>query len=233
MRLASLEWLPYAGNRLVHQGWSSFIAEKAASRAGFQTEIDYFPWKRAMRLGVVDPQYAGYFPAYYTNERARECHFSSPIGSSTIGLAHLKNIPLAWNRLEDLSGLQIGVVAGFSNGRAFDAMVREGSLQVDPSPSDLLNLRKLVAQRVDAVVIDRLVLRYLLSSEAEFEKNRAQIAFHAKPLAELALHVCFQRSPRGLAMQRAFDTAMQALPLRKLETEYFRLLERSLAKPPK
>lgn len=225
MRLASLEWLPYVGAMLDREGWSGHVAAMAA-RPGYRVKIDYFPWTRAVQLGTRDAQYAGYFPAYYTEERARQCHFSQPIGSSTVGLAYLKGRPPAWNRLQDLASLRIAVVAGFSNGAAFDAMVRDGRLAVDASPNDMLNLRKLLAQRVDAVVIDKLVMRYLLLSEPSLASERERIAFHDKPLAELPLHVCFQRTPEGREMQQAFDGSLQDMPLKKLESEYFQQLER-------
>lgn len=130
--------------------------------------------------------------------------------------------------LRDLASSKIAVVAGYSNGAVFDALVKAGKVQVDASPNDMLNLRKLLAHRVDAVAIDRLVLRYLLATTPSLGKERARIAFHEKPLAELTLHVCFQRTPQGLAIQQAFDKALQTLPLRDLENTYFQGLERGL-----
>jgi polar amino acid transport system substrate-binding protein len=226
MRLASLEWLPYVGVALDRQGWSSHIADIAARHGGYETLIEYFPWTRAVQLGTRDPRYAGYFPAYYTEERSRNCHFSLPIGSSTVGLAYLRNEPISWSSVQDLTNLKVGVVAGFSNGPAFDALVREGKLAVDASPNDMLNLRKLLARRVDTVVIDKLVLRYLLLSEPSLVRDRERIAFHDKPLAELPLHICFQRSEEGKEMQQAFNAALQGMSLRKLENAYFQRLER-------
>lgn len=231
MRLASLEWLPYVGAQLEQAGWSSHVADTAARQFGYRAVVDYFPWTRAMQLGTRDPAYAGYFPAYFTEERAKNCYFSSPIGSSTVGLVHLRSVPLQWSSMQDLAALKIGVVAGFSNGPAFDTMVREGRMQVDASPNDMLNLRKLLAHRVDAVVIDKLVLRYLLATDPGLARESDQFSFHEKPLAELPLHICFQRTPSGREMQSAFNTAMQSLPLRKLESEYFSRLERKLPPP--
>lgn len=231
MRLASLEWLPYVGAQLEQAGWSSYVSDMAARQFGYRVAVEYFPWTRAMQLGTKDKGYAGYFPAYYTEERARNCYFSTPIGSSTVGFVYLRSNPLHWSTMQDLTALKIGVVAGFSNGPVFDAMVRDGRLRVDASPNDMLNLRKLLANRVDAVVIDKLVLRYLLASEAGLARDSDQFTFHEKPLAELPLHICFQRTPAGRDMQEAFDSAMQSLPLRKLEGEYFSRLERKLPPP--
>lgn len=228
MRLASLEWLPYVGAQLEQAGWSSYVADMAARQFGYRAEVEYFPWTRAMQLGTKDARYAGYFPAYYTDERAKSCYFSTPIGSSTVGLTYLKSAPLHWSSLEDLIPMKIGVVAGFSNGPAFDAMVKEGRMKVDASPNDMLNLRKLLAHRVDAVVIDKLVMRYLLATDPILARESDRFSFHDKPLAELPLHICFQRTPAGLSLQTSFNTAMQSLQLRKLEAEYFQRLERKV-----
>lgn len=231
LRLASLEWAPYVSAGLEQAGWSSFVAKAAAREFGHEAAIEYFPWTRAMQLGTRDPRYAGYFPAYFTEERARSCHFSQPIGSSTVGLAYLKQSPLHWTSLQDLAALRIAVVAGFSNGTEFDTWVREGRLKPDPAPNDMLNLRKLLAGRVDAVVIDKLVLRYLLASDPSLARAGRRIAFHERPLAELALHICFQRTPAGLAIQRSFDAALRRMSLGQLEAEYFLRLENNRRSP--
>lgn len=70
VRLASLHWSPYVGPELDRNGWIAVVAENAARQAGYQLAIDYFPWTRAIRIGQKDARYAGYFPAYYTEERA-------------------------------------------------------------------------------------------------------------------------------------------------------------------
>jgi polar amino acid transport system substrate-binding protein len=231
MRLASLEWIPYVGPTLEGEGLSVHIVATAARQFGSQAKIDYFPWTRAMQLGTKDPSYAGYFPAYHTEERTRTCHFSAPIGTSTVGFAYLKSAPLRWETLQDMRSKRIAVVSGFSNGSAFDDLVKQGKLQVDPSPNDMLNLRKLLAGRVDTVVIDKLVLRYLLLTEPSLASERSQIGFHERPLAALPLHVCFQKSPEGLQNQQAFNRALTSMHLRKIENDYFHFLERKLVNP--
>ena len=225
LHLASLEWLPYVGRGLAGDGLAGTIAAAAAKQFSYSIRIDYFPWKRAMQMGGQDPTYAGYFPAYYTPERARNCYFSAPMGNSTIGLAHLKSEPLTWEHVSDLGGMLIGVVAGYSNGKEFDALARQGKLQLDPSPSDAITLRKLLAGRVRAVVIDESVLRYLLLTDAALIPDRARIAFHPNVLARLTLHVCFQRTPSGLRFQKTFDEALSHMDIAKIENTFFQELE--------
>ncbi len=224
MRLASLEWAPYVGQNLPQFGLSSAIISSAAQKFGMQTRIEYFPWKRAMQLGGKDASYVGYFPAYYTKERAQECYFSQPIGASRVGLAYLKNNPLQFESVNDLAAqtkLTIGVVYGYSNGDEFDVLVKQGRLKTEASASDGLNLRKLMIGRVHAAVVDEVVLRYLLKTDPMLSNYANQIAFHPHPLADLNLYVCFQMNSQGLEMKNALDRALQEMNLRKFEEDYF------------
>ncbi|MFB9243106.1 transporter substrate-binding domain-containing protein [Massilia antarctica] len=228
LHLASLEWLPYVGRSLPDGGMSGAVAKTVAARFGHDIKIDYFPWKRAMEAGGSDPDFAGYFPAYHTDERARQCHFSASMGNSTVGLATLTTAPLRWRVLDDLAGNKLGVVLGYSNGAAFDQMIKSGKLVVDASESDTINLRKLLAGRVRAVVIDKAVLRYLLASDPALSKERAKLVFDERPLAELTLHVCFQRTPLGLKLKQSFDAALLQTDIAKIENAYFDKLDRTL-----
>jgi len=221
LHLASLEWLPYVGPQLADNGVSGVIAATVAHQFAYDVHIDYYPWKRAMQVGGEDPDFAGYFPAYYTEERARNCWFSQPMGRSTVGLAYLRSEPLHWERLADLEGMRLGVVAGYSNGREFDEMVKSGRLLADPSPGDASNLKKLLAGRVRAAVVDKMVMRYLLLTDPEHKPERERIAFHDTPLAELTLHVCFQRTPAGQRLQEDFDAALRRVDIDKIENGYF------------
>jgi polar amino acid transport system substrate-binding protein len=225
LRLASLEWLPYVGPGLAQDGLSGAVAAAVAKRIGYTAKIDYFPWTRAMQVGREDEGFAGYFPAYYTEERARQCHFSAPMGYSTLGLAYLKDKPLKWQVASDLVGMRIGVVAGYSNGAELDALVKQGRLTTDASPGDAFNLKKLLAGRVQAAVIDSSVLRYLLITEPDLMKERERISFHENAIAKLSLHVCFKRTPAGLKLQQSFDDALQIVDIKKIEAAYFQKLE--------
>ncbi|MET1077671.1 MAG: transporter substrate-binding domain-containing protein [Pseudomonas sp.] len=227
LRLASLEWLPYVGAQLPAQGLSANTAGRLFEQFGKTLAVDYFPWKRAMQIGGSDPAYAGYFPAYYTDERARQCYFSQAMGHSTVGLAYLKQQPLVWHDLDDLAAVKLAVVLGYSNGEAFDQRVEQGQMNIEASVNDRLNLKKLLASRVRAVVIDKSVLRYLLISDHELNLQRESIEFHPQPLALLSLHVCFQRTAEGLEHQRRFDAALTQADLDRWESEYFQAWESS------
>lgn len=226
MRLATLEWVPYVSQQLPKQGLLGHVSALAAQKMGYQLKLDYFPWKRAMQLGGRDPNYAGYFPAYYTRERAQECHFSQSMGTSRIVLAYMKNKPLQWETVEDLALLKqpVGVVYGYANGEQFDDLVKQGRIKPETSTSDALNLRKLTIGRISAAVVDESVLTYLLKMDPGLAGQVGQIMVHPQALAELKLYICFQGTSQGLEMKTAFDQALQEINLGKTEEEYFQKL---------
>jgi polar amino acid transport system substrate-binding protein len=74
---------------------------------------------------------------------------------------------------------------------------------------------------VPAIVIDKLVLRYMTLNSPV----RDNIMFSEKAFVEQTLHVCFQRTPEGKAMQEAFDAGLKKVDVPKFESAYFKRLE--------
>lgn len=222
LRMASLEWMPFVGAGLPQDGISGAIVSEVTRQMVRSLKVDYFSWQDAVKKGESDPAYSGYFPVFYTEERAQEkCHLSAPLGRSTTGLAYLKDAPFQWSALPDLAGMKIGVVEGYSNGKAFDAAIKQGKQAFELSPSDTISIRKLVTKKVPAIVVDKLVLRFLLLKSPA----RDSIVFHEHTLADQTLHVCFRRTPEGKGMQEAFDAALKKVDVAKFEREYFKRLE--------
>lgn len=223
IRLATLEWIPFTGSTLPKDGLSTATVAEVLKQMGRSIKVDYHVWTEAVAVGGADPSYAGYYPAYYTEERAKKCHMSTPIGRSTLGIAYLKDAPLRWKSLADLASWKIGIVDGYSNGEPFDAAVKNGTQPVDLSSTDTGNIRKLVTKKAPAIAIEKSVLRYMIRNTAA----RDSIVFDEKALAQQDLHVCFQRSPAGKAAQEAFDAALKKVDIAKLEASYFKELEAS------
>jgi polar amino acid transport system substrate-binding protein len=221
MRLAAEDWPPYVTPVMPENGVTGAMASAVLARLGSSLDVDYFPWKRTMEFGLHNPQYAGFMAVWRTPEREKLCYFSSPLGSSQSVLAYWKDAPVHAASLSDLRSMRVGVVGGHSNGEEFDALVRKGTLQVEEGVNDETNLRKLMSRRFNAIVIERRVLRYLLSGP-QFRAGRERITFSTNLFRERTMHLCFKRTPEGLSRQRAFNDAARELDLNKVEREYWR-----------
>lgn len=225
MVIATLEWPPYVSTVLPEQGLSATIVNAAARASGFRVRYRYFPWNRAVHLGQNDPGYAGYFPAYYTEERAKTCHFTASIGPSPVGFVERREAPVAWNTLADLHGMPIGVVDGYANGKEFDALVAQRKLLVDPGVSDLMNVLKVGNGRLRLAVIDTYVLDFLLATAPEALPMRGRVQRNAKLLSELSLHICFKKNDAGRLLRDTFDRGLKQLDLGKITSDYFKQLQ--------
>jgi polar amino acid transport system substrate-binding protein len=222
IQLASLEWMPFSGATLPDNGLSGAVIAEVEKRLGNSVKVQYFEWKDAIAKVEADAGFAGYFPVYYTTERAEvKCHLSQPIGKSETGIGYLKESPVQWKKLTDLASFKIGVVEGYANSPEFDAAVKQGRQSVEPTSSDTNNVRKLVTKKVPGIVIDKLVLRFLTMKTGA----KDSVMFSDHLLAENTLHVCFRRSPAGKALQEAFDAELKKVDVSKLEAAYLKRLE--------
>ena len=217
VRMTSLEWPPYSGETLPEQGLSVLIAKKAFEAMGYTLEVEFYPWKRALMLARSSKEYHGYLPEYRTGALESACYFSHPIGKSVLGMVERKNKPLAWENLRDLARYKLGIVDGYVNTQALDGMIKEGVLDVETSTNDLLNIKKVLAKRIDTAVIDRDVLAYYLATDKTLAHQPNMLGFHSKILEEKSLHVCFQ----GQEMMHIFNQGLKKIDIKTITKEYF------------
>ena len=222
IRLAGEEWPPYLARMLPEDGLTGAMLRAVLDRLGYTATIDYFPWRRAMEVGMHDPRYAGVMPVLRTPEREKLCYFSAPLGRTSYVLAFLKDQPVRAGSLAGLRELRIGTVSGYSYSAEFDAQAAQGTLTVEEAVNDETNLRKLLFRRFPVVVIDRQVLRYLLGKPSFAPADRERIGTSDGLFRERTMHLCFRRTTVGQMQQQAFDNAARDADLPRLEREYWR-----------
>ena len=64
INLATLQWPPYIGDNLCNKGWVFQFAVALLVKKGYQVNIHFYPWARAVRLvelGVMDILFPEYF----------------------------------------------------------------------------------------------------------------------------------------------------------------------------
>ena len=224
VKLATLDWPPYTSPTLPQNGMVSKILAQAAQESGYSLGFGFFPWVRAMRMGRDDPNYVGYFPAYWTPERAQSCNFSEPIGIGQVGLVQRRDDRIAWEQLTDLSSLMIGVTAGYSNGSTFDTLVADGALHVQPAPADIDNLRMVARGRIRVAVIERSVFDYSLLTDPDLHRQREDLAFNSHLIAQLPLYVCFKKTLEGARWKKIFDAGLSKINLIEAQRDYLATL---------
>lgn len=210
-KLSTLEWAPYTGAALPGQGVVSATIVEALKASGQRVEVQFFPWSRAVRLVDSDSAYVGFFPAYYSRERAARYLYSDPVGHSQVVFLERTDKPVKWTSYDDLQGQRIGVVRGFVNTEELDARIASKALLSEEAPDDRSNILKLVAGRIDLAVVDRQVYMHLVQTDPQLARVAAQLQTNPKVLESKNLYVCFQRSARGAAAQRALNAGLRKL----------------------
>ena len=209
--LSSIEWPPYTGKKLQEEGESSKLVRAAFAVMGYELRIQFVPWKRAMLMAETDAQIAGYFPEYYSNERAQRFLFSSPFGCSPVGLIMNREKPVNWHTVDDLSGYRIGFVAGYVNTRELDLAIANGTITADYAPYDESNVLKVATGRVDAAVIDPHVYRYLAETSPKVKRLKNKVEIHEDNFGINELYIAFRRDRSGERYARIFNEGLRKL----------------------
>jgi polar amino acid transport system substrate-binding protein len=152
---------PYYGEDLRNGGVMTEIVVEAFKRAGYDVEIRFKPWKRALeeaKTGMRD----GLYTVWYRKEREQWFVYSDPIPPpSEIGFYKRKDTDISFETFEDLKPYTIGVGRGYATPPGFD----EASVKTSLATDDEQNLRKLHKGRIDLALTDKLVAKYVIDSK--------------------------------------------------------------------
>ena len=215
VRLATLEWEPYIGEKMPDQGYCAALIRAAFATQGMTVDIQFYPWARALHLartGAVD----GLMPEYFNTSRLTEFEFSAPFPGGPLVLyqrsgdrTRFSGDPLVHQDavLRALKSQRFGVVRGYLNTPVFDAATY---LIKDEANDDATNLRKLVYGRIDLAVIDRRVAEHLIRTT--YPDYAKKIRPMSPPLADIPLYIAFSlKSSRKTEALTAFNKGLAAL----------------------
>jgi polar amino acid transport system substrate-binding protein len=209
--LATLEWPPYTGAKLPGNGTIAVVVRDALAAVGYELELRFYPWSRAVQEASMDPDVVGFFPEYPNAERETQFIVSDVFGKSPLGFAHRVNVAFSWNELADLRKYSLGTVAGYVNSDEFDRLVKQGELKVDTSNTDALNLRKVLAARIEAAVVDENVFDYLMKTDPLLQQRQDEMAMSSQLLKIHDMVVCFVRTEAGAEMARRFNEGLKRI----------------------
>jgi polar amino acid transport system substrate-binding protein len=125
-------------------GISADTVREIMDRAHIGHTIELLPWKRAY-TAALERSDTCVFSTTRTPERERLFKWIGPIGEAEWVLMGRADRKLHLESLEDARRYRIGTY----NGDARDQYLRARGFDVDPAPNDLINPRKLMANRID------------------------------------------------------------------------------------
>lgn len=181
------------------------LIEAVFNKMGTPAHLEAMPWKRA--IANIDEGKAGVGGLYKNTAREAKYDYSAPLYEEKLVLYTLKGKSFPYAKLEDLNGKALGAVRGWSYGDAFDAARTAGKFKVEEAESDQLNLKKLVADRVDAIIASPLAIEPILKKEALAGKIEAL----PNPLAANDTYLAFNKKAGQSALLVKFNEALAAM----------------------
>ena len=187
--MCTLNWEPYYGEELPRDGFFTAIVRTAFDRAGHDAQVQFMPWARAM-LEVKQGDRDVLLGAYYNEERAETYIASDSIYTDEVGIVTRESLVdiREFDSLRDLSEYTIGHGRGYSVNDEFD---NADYLNKEPEKSQVLNLRKLYAGRIDMIAGSFASIRYLANREGH---DVDELVFLEPTLKENTLHIMVSRA---------------------------------------
>ncbi len=204
------EYTPFTSANLKHDGYVNHIIREAFKRVGYDVKYDYLPWKRAYELAKQGRYKAS---SYWSinSERVKHFHASEPVVVDKTVFYHLKSKSIDWNTLEDLKKYRIGATLEYSYSEEFWQAQKSKMLNIEVAPTDELNFKKLLRERIDIFPMGSITGYSLLSEK--FDPSIVQlITFHPNALTSSPGHLMFSKAdPNAEDLLKKFNEGLAQL----------------------
>jgi len=180
-------WKPYQCENFKHGGILPHIVTQAFAVEAIDVDNQWAPWKRVISY-VKSGRWDVVNSVIKNQERDDFLLFTDPIMTYEPYLFHLKSNPLEFNKMSDLSGKVVGTKRGYYYGERFKNAVKSRQVSLEEETHHEQNFKKLLADRIQLVIIDKEAAFNLLQEQfTESELNA--ITFHPTPIQSLDIHL--------------------------------------------
>jgi len=187
------------------------VAKNISKRLGipitFTANTPFLRCLRMMRNGSADIMLG----LLDKPERREYMHLYRYLDNSHKAFYALKSRNWQVNAFEDLAGLNIGVVHGFKYFPKFDRETESFSL--NSAPSVLINLRRLLAGRVDLVIATKMEGDYIIRKNPNFQKYIEPVNYQY--LAENPVFVGLSKRSRYADKAEELESLVATMKSRK------------------
>ncbi len=163
------------------------IVKEVMKEVGIEYKISTYPWARVVR--VTDNSEVDFsFPWVGKPERFKKYLMVGPIHEGRNVFAVKKSSTVTYETLNDISGLTVGTVRGYSYGS--DLFDNATNFKKDDAAKDNINiLKKLTGGRVDLIIGDQ----YVLAAEAKKLGLLGEIKFLPKAVTNVLRYATFPK----------------------------------------
>jgi polar amino acid transport system substrate-binding protein len=216
LRLVSDPWPPFTAEA-GDQRFAIALVHRALERAGYEVETTIVP-SGTLAERLKGSEFAGSAAFWRSPERERVYRFSKPYLQNRLVLVGRKGTDVSASRLEEVGAKTVALVKDYAYGDAIESAPGPKFIR---GPSDLANLKSLLAGEVDYVVADE-VLIYHLFTEYPDDAGRL-LAVGPTPVAVRSLHLAIRKDyENSQAIIQRFDAQLRPM---LAEGEYNQVLD--------
>lgn len=206
LNVVTVNWEPFFGPSLKDNGVVSEIVSSAFLQKNREIDISFIPWSRALKT-VKMKNNDVIMGLWYSEERGKDLLFSQPFMSNRVVFIKRKGDDFEYTDRYSLKGKQIGVLMDYAYEDDFNQSTLFDRFQVRTLN---INLKKLVAGRIELTLEDEIVAKDVLNKE--LPELKGKIAFTQNALVEKPLHIAVSRShPQAKQIVADFNAGLEEI----------------------
>ena len=214
------DYIPFTSSENTGTGVILDIIRISFAINNIQVKYIFAPWRRCeenLRNGSV----FGSVPYFKTDERIEKYDFSDPVIYSVNRFYYnKKRFPegFKWKTLSDLKGYRIGVIMGYWYEKEFET----AGLNIDYVATDKQNIKKLIYDRIDFLVLDEITFIYIMKKY--FHDKMEMIGMVENPLSILPFHIMISRKyTKSKVFTEIFNNGLETI---KRNGDYEKILKK-------
>ena len=204
--MATIDWPPYYSEHLYKQGPITEITRQVLAKLGYQLNVSFIPWKRAIehtKKGVYHAVLGG----YYNKQREKFFWYSEAIASVDLILFTHKSNNNPASDVNALSNKTVCVINGYYYGEKFQ---RNESIVKIKSNTLAHCFQRLISKRTEYVAVNKLVGVTLL--EKEFPDYKQHLSITDTIISHEDVYILWsQKIPDNLQLNNEFNQVLQEL----------------------
>lgn len=186
INIATLEWPPYTCSRCPDGGVASKVLKEFFLKQGYEVELSFYPWARAVKLTEND-QVDALWPCWPNDVSGTKLKVGTPFFKSTFGFISRKSSNIELKQIEDLGKYRTGAVAGYGYDEDILQVLKSVPKKVQYVTDDKSNLKKLIGNRIDIALIDLINYEYSSKFLSVGEKEELVVQKNLQRNLDLAL----------------------------------------------
>ncbi len=188
-RLVVENYPPYIDEMAEDKGVLSQVVLQVLAEQNISAQIDIVPWQQTA-IEAAKPNSASFM--WFANpDLQQQWYYSDAVTNIAQVMVVHKDFSKQINRLDQLRGLKIGLVADNYYGDGFESL--RGQFNITTAVSDYHNLQALLTKQIDLAIMDPVIAHVMMQQLSAAERGTLRF-LPAEPLTSRSVYLVCSRN---------------------------------------